>query len=342
MKEKRRPRLIYRDLDGKVCRADNARKPATVEVRRGKRVLMPERALNKAESAFVIGGNIATMSESGLTQIAWNPNQVADAAVNVLDMQWVIAHWGQQDGHGQVVGVQHLLAVIKSWGPVTPPTTAITPSGPITLGNGPHSIGNLKITGLNGIKIENDKRVTTLDLSNLEIRVTNYGLYCGLAERVNARGVRIFCDPTGGDSYSVRGTILHFDSADSEYHSGIKAFRIYGLRGGQSVRDTFTGDRLMLGGGSANEWGTAQAFENFTFRDGSIDVNSCELYAATRNVRFERMDWSGTGHISIQFTARDIAFVNCIALPQIKFFNASGNRYTPTAQELAQRGIIIA
>lgn len=337
---KRRPRLIYRDLNGKVRRADNMRVPATVEVRRGKRVLMPERAVTLTESRYISGRN--TLEANAALAIAWNPNQIADTAVNALDLNWVITHWGQQDGHGSTVGVLHLLAVIRSWGPVTPPTTALTPSGPISLGDGPHSIGNLLITGDRGIVAENDKHVTTLNLSNAEIRPVNYGLYLGQCDSAILRSVRIFCSPTGGDSYSVRGSIANFDSEDGEYHAGIKAFRLYRVFGGQSLRDTFTGDRMMLGGGSANEWGTALPFENFTFRDGSIDVNSIELYNATHHVTFDGVDFDGTGHISIQFGAHHIVFRNCQNLPQIKWFNASGDRFYPSDAAIAARGITFA
>lgn len=188
-------------------------------------------------------------------------------------------------------------------------------SNAISLNDGATTIANTTITGGSGIVGDNATHVTSLNVSNVVIQSTNYGIYLGEADNVNLSNVNITCDPTGGDSYSVRGHIRNLVSSDSTFNSGIKAYRIYGLEGGSSTRDTYTGDRLMLGGGYSNEWGSAAAFHNFTFKDGSIDVNSVELYNDTNNVTFENMDFSGTGHISIQAGAHDITFRNCTNLP---------------------------
>ena len=214
--------------------------------------------------------------------------------------------------------------------PTTPTTqtpTVIsgqTQSGSISLNDGATTIADTYISGSTGIVGDNATNVTALTLNNVTIRSTNYGIYLGSADTVRLSNVDIQTDPNGGDSYSVRGNIRNFVSNDSTFRAGIKAFRLYGVESGSSLRDTYSGDRMMLGGGYANEWGTAAPFWNFTFKDGSIDVNSVELYNNTSNVTFENMDFSGTGHISIQAGAHDIVFKNCTNLPQIRLYGTNG------------------
>lgn len=195
---------------------------------------------------------------------------------------------------------------------------------------------------MTGIVGNNGVAVSSLDLNNVAIRSTNYGIYLGSAQNVTLRNVDITTDPNGGDSYAVRGSIRNFVSSDSTFRSGIKAFRIYGLEGGSSTRDTFIGGRLMLGGSAANVWDPHQPFRNFTFTDSRIDVDSVEIYRETSNVTFSGVDWSGTGHISIFSGAHDIVIQNSdSAVPLIKFYDSSGNRYYPSAAELASRNIVI-
>lgn len=203
---------------------------------------------------------------------------------------------------------------------------SLTPSDPISLDDGATTIANTSITGATGIVGDNATHVTTLDVSNVIIHSTNYGIYLGQCDNLNLSHADITCDPNGGDSYSIRGNITHLVSADSTYRSGIKAFRIYGCEGGSSTRDTISGDRLMLGGGYADEWGPAGPFHNFTFTDDHIAVNSVEMYNDTNNVTFDNVDFAGTDHISIQAGAHDITFRNCRNLPEIRLYDASGNR----------------
>lgn len=203
--------------------------------------------------------------------------------------------------------------------------------GSISLSDGATTIANTTITGDTGIMGDNATHVTTLNVSNVTIRSTNYGIYLGDCENLNLSNVSITCDPTGGDSYSVRGNIRNLVSSDSTFNSGIKAFRIYGLEGGSSTRDTFTGDRLMLGGGYASEWGDPGPFHNFTFTDSRINVNSIEMYDDTSNVVFDGVDFAGTGHISIQAGAHDIVFRNCTNVPQIRLYDGNGNWTSPPA-----------
>ena len=214
-----------------------------------------------------------------------------------------------------------------------------TANNSISLSDGATTISDRVIIGTSGIVGDNATHVTTLNVNNVTIRSTNYGIYLGECDNLNLSNVNITCDPSGGDSYSVRGTIHHLTSSDSTFNSGIKAFRIYGLEGGSSTRDTYSGDRLMLGGGYANEWGEAAAFHNFTFKDGSIDVNSVEMYNDTNNVVFENMDFAGTGHISIQAGAHDIVFKNCTNLPQIRLYDTNGN-WTPLPAD-PSRNIVV-
>jgi len=209
----------------------------------------------------------------------------------------------------------------------------------VTLNDGPTTIQNKLINGLTGVMGENATSVTTLTMTNVTINSTNYGVYLGDCDAANFSDVDITCDPNGPDSYSVRGYIRNFVSSDSTYRSGIKAFRIYGLTSGSSTRDIYRGDRLMLGGGPANEWGTPLSFANFTFSDGEIRVNSVEMYNATHHVTFNHMDFATTGHISIQYSAHHITFNQCANVPEIKFYNSSGVRYYPSASELASRNI---
>lgn len=229
----------------------------------------------------------------------------------------------------------------------TPPASAPAPvvlgntssSNSIHLNSGETTIANTTITGNTGIVGDNATHVTTLNVSNVVIQSTNYGIYLGECDNLNLANVNITCDPSGGDSYSIRGYVRNFVSSDSTFNSGIKAFRLYGVEGGSSTRDTITGDRLMLGGGYSYEWGEAGAFHNFTFTDGAVDVNSVELYNNTSNVVFENMDFSGTGHISIQAGAHDIVFRNCTNLPQIRLYDTSGN-WTPLPAD-ASRNIVV-
>lgn len=232
--------------------------------------------------------------------------------------------------------------------PVVPiPPSALAPSGPIVLPMGDKTLANLHITSSNkGIVGNNDVKVGTLTCNNVKINSTNYGVYLGDADGLIANKLDITCSPTGGDSYSVRGFIRSIVSTDSTYRSGIKAWRVYGLLTGTSTRDTFTGDRVMLGGGAADEWVSPQVFENCRFTDGRFDVNSIEIYAATHHVAFDGCDFAGTGHISIitiseAVRAHHITFTNCKNMPEVKYFNANG-RYTTSASELAARGITFA
>lgn len=226
--------------------------------------------------------------------------------------------------------------------PTTPTPTVIsglTQSGSISLNDGATTISDTYISGMTGIVGDNATNVTALTLNNVTIRSTNYGIYLGSADTVRLSNVDIQTDPNGGDSYSVRGNIRNFVSNDSTFRAGIKAFRLYGVESGSSLRDTYSGDRMMLGGGYANEWGTAAPFHNFTFKDGSIDVNSVELYNDTNNVTFENMDFSGTGHISIQAGAHDIVFKNCTNLPQIRLYGTNGT-WTPLPAD-PSRNIVV-
>lgn len=266
----------------------------------------------------------------------FNGDMNGDGQVNQADLLDCIAHWGE------TTDVRWLHAIIAKWGavPTTPPNQQ--QSDPIHLSNGATTVANKSITGTTGIVGDNATSVTTLFLSNVTIHSTNYGVYLGSCDVANFDKVDITCDPQGGDSYSLRGTIKNLTSKDSKYRSGIKAFRVYGCLGGSSTRDLITGDRLMLGGGYANEWVNPGPFENFTFRDGAVDVNSAEIYNATNHVTFDGTDWTGTGHISIQFGAHDITIRNSVgAVPTIKYFDGSGNRYYPTTAQLAERGISI-
>lgn len=188
----------------------------------------------------------------------------------------------------------------------------------------------------------NATNVSSLTLNNVRINSTNYGIYLGSADTVRLSNVEIETAANGGDSYSVRGSIRNFVSNDSTYRSGIKAFRIYGLESGSSTRDTFTGGRLLLGGSPATSTGAHQPFRNFTFTDSRIDVDSVEIYHETSNVTFDGVDWSGTGHITIFSGAHDIVIKNSdSAMPLIKFYDSSGNRYYPSAAELASRNIVL-
>ena len=250
-----------------------------------------------------------------------------------------------------VVDVTTLLRVIAEWNyeivqPMVtrlpqPPTPGLTDSPAIILGAGSRTLSNLHIIALSGdgINGSNATLVDTLTCSNLVIDCKNYGIYLGSCKHLICNSVTINCDPVGGDSYSIRGAIEKWTSNDGTYRSGIKALRIYGLKSGSSLRDTIEGDRLMLGGGAANEWGTAQPFWNFTFTDGFIDVNSVEIYANTHDVTFTRIDFEGTGHISIVWGAHSIHFDNCLHVPEVKFFNEQGDRYYPTAEQKAARNI---
>lgn len=358
---KRRNKLVYRNRLGKRL-SDGRGVPSSVEI--GGKVL----ALSREDQAFVLAtwrdayeakyaavqrrdGTTVNLPEATTAivpttampaTIAWSPNVVADGAIDNKDLMWVIAHWGMSDGVGGTVGVQHLLAVISAWGPVTPPTVPMVDSPPISLHAGDQSIANKRISGQTGIVGDNATHVGNLSVANCEIRSTNYGIYCGDVDEINLANVAIFCDPNGGDSYSIRACVNRaFSSTDCEFHSGIKAFRIPECHGGTHKRFKITGDRAMLGGGYANEWQSPGTFENVAFEDGEIDVNSVEIYNATHNVSFTRVNFAGTGHISIQFGAHHITFAGCTNQPEIKYFDANGNRYTPTAAQLSARGISI-
>lgn len=268
--------------------------------------------------------------EEGAIAAAVEPNYDlnGDGQVNVTDLLMLIAHMGP--------------VVPLSPPPTQPPTSNQQASDPISLGNGATTVANKFITGTTGITAGNDKNVSMLTVSNVTIHSTNYGIYLGSCDTLNCDHVDITCDPQGGDSYSVRGGIKHLYSKDSKYRSGIKAFRVYGLLDGSSLNDLFTGDRLMLGGGYANEWVSPAPFENFTFTGARIDVNSVEIYDATHHVTFDGTDWNGTGHVSIQFGAHHITIRNSIGpVPTVKFYDGSGNRYYPTAAQLASRFISI-
>ncbi len=217
-----------------------------------------------------------------------------------------------------------------------------TDSGPIVLSDGPTALENLCITSPDkGIEGGNATSVTTLSLTNVTIDSVNYGIYLGDCESANFDHVDVTTSPSGGDSYSVRGYIHGLTSQSSTYRANVKAFRIYGLTSGSSTNDRFEGGRLMLGGGSSDEWVNPLPFQNFSFSGGSIAVDSIEIYDNTDHVSFSSVDFAGTAHISIQAGAHDLSFSQSKNLPEIRFYGPSG-QYTPDANELAQRNIVIS
>jgi hypothetical protein len=221
----------------------------------------------------------------------------------------------------------------------TPP---LLPSAPISLTNGSRVLANLRIVSDDkGIVGENDIRVTTLTVTNVQIVSLNYGIYLGSADDVILHGVDITASPRGGDSYSLRGAIKKLTSSDSAYRAGQKAFRVYGLRGGSSTRDLFSGENLMLGGGFADEWVAPGAFENFVFTDGRVRVSSVEIYDATHHVTFDGVDFAGTHHISIQAGAHHIVFAGCRNLPEIKYFDRKHDQVFPTPAQREARGMVV-
>jgi hypothetical protein len=238
----------------------------------------------------------------------------------------------------------HLFALL-GWAAISAPgqrTAPLIPSAPISLLNGSRVLANVRIVSDDkGIVAENDIYVTTLELTNVQIESLNYGIYLGHADDVFLRGVDITASPRGGDSYSLRGAIKKLTSVDSTYRAGQKAFRVYGLHGGSSTRDFFSGENLMLGGGFGDEWVSPGPFENFTLTDDRVQVNSVEIYDATHHVTFDGVDFAGTHHISIQAGAHHIVFAGCRHTPEIKFFDRKHNQVFPTPAQLAARNISV-
>jgi hypothetical protein len=243
-----------------------------------------------------------------------------DSIVNVSDLLTVVQAWGPCTGSCQpdiapgngdgVVNTSDLLAVVGAWGQCagsgSPP---LTPSGPILLQGGATTVANFAITGVGGIAAGNGTNVTLLTINNCTINVDNAGIYAAPCQQAIVTNTQVVA--SGGlDPYSVRGMFTSWTSSDCSF-GGDKAWRIYGLTGGSSTRDVFTGGRVLCGGGAANEWNGALDFDNFTFRDGRISVDSVEIHAASNNITFRNMDFDGTDHISIHGPAHHITFEHC-------------------------------
>jgi hypothetical protein len=243
-----------------------------------------------------------------------------DLTVDTTDLLAVIHAWGAcsdacdadlAPGLGDgVVNASDLLVVTADWGHCPDHEDGgLTPCGPILLGHGAEAVINMAISGTGGIAAHNGTNVTRLVVRNCTIDVDNAGIYAAPCQEAIVRDTQINSDG-GIDPYSVRGEFRRWVSKDSVFR-GDKAWRIYGLSEGSSTRDTFAGGRLLCGGGPANEWENAMDFDNFTFRNGRISVDSVEIHAASNNITFRNMDFTGTDHISIHGPAHHINFIGC-------------------------------
>jgi hypothetical protein len=170
-------------------------------------------------------------------------------------------------------------------------------------------------------------------LRNIKINTSNpapnsgVGIYVGAgADHLIIDNVDMNLAPADND-YGYRGNAKKITSLDSTYmnQNGKGTFRAYGVTSGSSTRDTFIGGTMWLGGGAGNGWENQLNFDNFTFRDGRIDVSSVEIMDETDNVVFENMDFSGTHHISIQGGASNITFRNCTNIPEIRKYGNPQN-----------------
>lgn len=211
--------------------------------------------------------------------------------------------------------------------PVNPNIT-LAPSGPLDVGPGDVTIENKAITsnapyippgsqyfaGGQGISCSN---VGTLTMRNCTVKSYRYGIWMDASACVLDH-VSINTAPSGagdGDDYCVRGDVQSWSSNDCTFTNsgaGKGCVRIYGCPSFTSMRDTFSGGRLMLGGGDSNEWVSPRTFTG-TISAGKIACTSVQVYLAS-TVTFNSCDFAGTQEIHVEGKA---TLKSCTNIPLI-------------------------
>jgi hypothetical protein len=171
--------------------------------------------------------------------------------------------------------------------------------------------------GAQGISCDDGAK--SLTVSNSHIESHRYGMWLANdpipLPQVTLNRVRIDCAPSGrgdGDDYCARGFVSRWESKDCTFTNvGKGCIRIYGCIDFKSTSDSFSGGRLMLGGGSASEWDNVKPFAG-TITEAKISCKSVETYRSV--VTFIRCNFSGTGHI---FTDGKFTLVDCSNVPQV-------------------------
>lgn len=248
-----------------------------------------------------------------------------------VQLSEVINHWGEHGPTGDFTGDGHvstpdLLYILARWGQNIP-TGVLVQCGPIEV-FGPNTlIENKEIHAdlpvfsgtywIKGQAISCAANTGNLTVRNCLIHSYRYGIWA-TGTTIILDHVTMDCAPAGlgdGDDYNLRGDMSHLHTNDCHFKSVGKAvMRVYFCSDHVSLRDTYEGPRLDLGGGASVEWNNAGPYKG-DFTDCKIKCGSVEIYDKSDLV-FTRCDFAGTGHISVSGNGKCV-FNQCRNIPPI-------------------------
>lgn len=268
--------------------------------------------------------------------LGWKPDADGSGVVGVGDLVWVETHWGQPDGFGGTVAVNHLLAVITNWEVTAtnePGGTMIAPlvDRPVmnVIGESIESEGNC-ITRNNGGHC-------TIELDDASL-VSRSG-YCIYADSSDYTRIKNNSRLEAKNYYVLRGTHTRMEIDDSKFIAPHHSFRPYAWKRGWSRNSVYMVEYMRLGGGAANEWenpvdtgGTPDA--PIRFEGDKIQASmQVTFYSATHDFEFIDCDFAGTRKLFIDSGAKGLKFIRPKNMPPVDTKGA-------TASQLAARNIV--